>query len=117
MDDWFEEEVEVSSTSTLNSANQSIVQFHPVVPCDDSQTRPVRNKRHFGGDFCCVPGCSNHRGKDNALGIKRSYYRIPNDKKERARWIKLIRRACWEPRKWDRVCSDHFVGGKKYLSV
>jgi len=33
--------------------------------------------KHFGGDFCCVPMCSNQRGKDKFLGVTRSYYKLP----------------------------------------
>ena len=71
----------------------------------------VKRKR-FGGDFCCVPNCANQRGKDARLGQKRSYYSFPREARRKALWLQNIRRGGgWQPRPWDRVCSDHFVDG------
>ena len=70
-----------------------------------------QRQKHYGGSFCCIPGCANQSGRDKANGVQRSYYRLPKDMKERAQWLKLIRRSNWSPRDWDRVCSDHFVEG------
>lgn len=69
-----------------------------------------RSKNSYG-HFCCVPGCPNQRGKDKISGIQRSYYRFPSDQKQTRLWVKLIRRDKWEPKKHDRICSDHFEGG------
>ena len=64
------------------------------------------------GERCCVVGCSNRRGTDKKTGVVRSYHSIPKHPKRREQWIKAIPRTAWSPRQWDRVCSDHFVGGK-----
>ena len=84
--------------------------------CDE--TNVVENvgssKRESGGGFtCCVPLCYNnsHKHKD----IK--FYVIPADKKLREVWLNNISRKCFKPTSGHRVCSAHFVGGKKtYLN-
>jgi len=69
-------------------------------------------KRRFGGDFCCVPNCSNQRGKDARMGVKRTYYSLPKDSRRAALRVSNIRRGGgWVPRTCDRVCSDHFIDG------
>ena len=62
-----------------------------------------------GGFTCCVPGCFSNSKKDKAL----SFYRIPKDKKLRKAWLHKISRKDFRPTDGHRVCSDHFVGGKK----
>ncbi|CAB4009571.1 THAP domain-containing 11, partial [Paramuricea clavata] len=42
-----------------------------------------------------------------------SYYQIPTDKKLRKMWLHWIGRANFTPNNHHRVCSKHFVGGKK----
>ena len=82
------------------------------------------------GDFCCVPGCSNSRGKCKRLGKQVSFYKFPSDAKRRQLWLNRIRRDVeirlpdetdvsstkvrtvpFEPSKSSTVCSEHFVGG------
>ena len=66
----------------------------------------VFGRRRNGGDFCCVTGCSNQRGKDKVNadnGVKRSYYKFPLDHKRRNMWIAAVKRADWVPRRWDFV--------------
>ena len=75
----------------------------------------VFGRRGNGGDFCCVPGCSNQRGKDKVNGVKRSYYKFPLDQKRRNLWISAVKRADWVPRRWDFVCSDHFENGNLFF--
>lgn len=80
---------------------------------EGQQAAVTKKKKRFGGDFCCVPNCANQRGKDARLGQKRSYYSFPKDARQRSLWLQNIRRGgSWQPRSWDRVCSDHFVDGK-----
>jgi len=62
-----------------------------------------------GGFTCCVPGCFNNSKKDQTL----SFYRIPKDKTLRKAWLHKISRKDFRPTDGHRVCSDHFVGGKK----
>lgn len=82
-----------------------------VMPVMEEHTKA--KKKRFGGDFCCVPNCANQRGKDARLGQKRSYYGFPKDGRRKNLWLQNIRRGGgWQPRSWDRVCSDHFVNGK-----
>ena len=75
----------------------------------------VFGRRRNGGDFCCVPGCSNQRGNDKVKGVKRSYYKFPLDQKRRNLWISAVKRADWVPRRWDFVCSDHFENGNLFF--
>ena len=71
----------------------------------------VRNqKRENSGERCCIVGCSNRRGTDEVRKI--SYHAFPKELKRWKLWVKAIPRAEWTPRRFDRVCGDHFVGGK-----
>ena len=71
-----------------------------------------RQYKHFGSDFCCVPLCSNQRGRDKYNGLTRSYYKFPDDVRRKSLWLKVIRRGGgWTPKPWCKVCSDHFPGG------
>ncbi|XP_051803372.1 uncharacterized protein LOC127533698 [Acanthochromis polyacanthus] len=58
---------------------------------------------------CCAVGCTNRQGCKQNL----SFYRIPLDKDRRRRWIATINRKNWQPSKYSRICSEHFVQGKK----
>ncbi|XP_053541903.1 LOW QUALITY PROTEIN: THAP domain-containing protein 1-like [Ictalurus punctatus] len=70
-------------------------------------------------DSCCSIRCSNQRGDKPEL----CFYRIPSEKEnpERRRlWICVIRHASfpgegqeWQPSKYTRVCSEHFIKGAK----
>jgi len=89
--------------------------------------QPARSPRIYGkykgsvGDFCCVPGCSNSRGRCNRMGLKVSFYTFPKDTRRRQLWLDRIRRGVissdgkvhpFEPKPHSRLCSQHFVGGK-----
>ncbi|XP_065067516.1 uncharacterized protein LOC135693070 [Rhopilema esculentum] len=71
-----------------------------------------------GGFTCCVPGCFNNSKRNPAL----SFYQFPFGNRQekidlRKRWISLISRKDFKPTNGHRVCSVHFVGGKKtYMS-
>ncbi|XP_054588293.2 uncharacterized protein [Nothobranchius furzeri] len=62
-------------------------------------------------------GCQNRRGRDKG----RAFYRIPQDPERRQRWIIAMKRVSpqaktklWDPAsKCFRLCSDHFISGKK----
>ena len=63
---------------------------------------------------CAVVGCKTRQRK----GIPRSFYRIPPDSEHRCHWLAFINRknedgTPWRPGTGDRVCSDHFISGKK----
>ena len=64
-----------------------------------------------GGITCCVPNCNKNslRNKKEAL----SFYVIPKDPLLRRRWLRLIKREKFAMSSSHRVCSVHFVGGKK----
>ena len=72
-------------------------------------------------DSCCAIGCTNRRGDKPGL----CFYRIPSEKEnpERRRlWICALRRASvpgenkqWQPSKYTRLCSQHFIKGKVKL--
>uniref|UniRef100_A0A8C6S5E0 THAP-type domain-containing protein n=1 Tax=Neogobius melanostomus TaxID=47308 RepID=A0A8C6S5E0_9GOBI len=58
---------------------------------------------------CCAVGCVNRQGcKPNV-----SFYHIPADQDRRRRWIAAINRKDWQPSKYSRICSEHFLQGKK----
>jgi len=64
---------------------------------------------------CVVIGCYNHHQTGGGV----SFYRFPADNSERRRkWISFVSRenedgSPWEPSDGDRVCSAHFISGKK----
>uniref|UniRef100_A0A224ZA07 THAP domain-containing protein 11 n=1 Tax=Rhipicephalus zambeziensis TaxID=60191 RepID=A0A224ZA07_9ACAR len=66
---------------------------------------------------CCVVGCTNSY-KKCPPGTK--LFRFPARPcfiHQREHWIRSVRRVnedgtVWQPAKWSRVCSQHFVGGK-----
>ena len=62
-----------------------------------------------GGFTCCVPGCYSNSARNKDL----SFYVIPASKVLRKRWIEKISRKSFNPSAGHRVCSLHFVGGKK----
>ena len=63
-------------------------------------------------DFCCAPNCSNKRNRQRNI----QFYRIPKDKAVRQEsWLQRIRRKCFEPTESTRLCSQHFLGGKRSM--
>ncbi|XP_041129111.1 THAP domain-containing protein 1-like [Polyodon spathula] len=72
-------------------------------------------------DVCCAVGCTNRRGKQ----FRVSFYRIPAEPDRRAKWISAINRVAktdsrnpksktdWTPTQYTRLCSEHFIKGKK----
>ncbi|XP_026021776.1 uncharacterized protein LOC113021362 [Astatotilapia calliptera] len=59
---------------------------------------------------CCVPGCFNQSGSKQQSNL--SFYRFPCEKREKRKWLKLIRRENFTPNCNSRVCSWHFPQGK-----
>uniref|UniRef100_A0A8C9ZGZ3 THAP domain-containing protein 1 n=1 Tax=Sander lucioperca TaxID=283035 RepID=A0A8C9ZGZ3_SANLU len=57
---------------------------------------------------CCAVGCANRQGKANT-----SFYWIPFDVERRQRWVAAISRKDWQPSKYSRICSHHFLQGQK----
>ena len=62
-----------------------------------------------GGITCCVPHCYNNSKKRKEL----SYYVIPKEPVLRKKWLSMRSRKNFLPTKSHRVCSEHFIGGKK----
>ena len=62
-------------------------------------------------DFCCAPNCSNRRNRQRNI----QFYRIPKDKAVRRKWLERIRRKGFEPTESTRLCSQHFLGGKRSM--
>jgi len=62
-------------------------------------------------ESCCVIGCTVRRNSESRkAGIR--LFRIPLSCRKRAAWIRAICRKHWEPKKWERVCSKHFLSGE-----
>ena len=60
---------------------------------------------------CCVVGCHNLFIKG-----KISFYRCPLAEKypvKQSKWIAAVKRDYWIPNSSTRICSEHFVTGKK----
>lgn len=63
---------------------------------------------------CAVVGCHNRQSKHSLI----SFYRFPKNKDRRRQWVAFVSRknvdgTPWKPGSGDRVCSEHFVTGKK----
>ena len=63
---------------------------------------------------CAVVRCHNHQLKHSLI----SFYRFPKTKDRRRQWVAFVSRknadgTPWKPGSGDRVCSVHFVTGKK----
>ena len=63
---------------------------------------------------CAVVGCHNRQSKHSLI----SFYRFPKTKDCRRQWVAFVSRknadgTPWKPGSGDRVCSVHFVTGKK----
>ena len=69
----------------------------------------VKRLYNFGGITCCVPLCYNNNKRNNEL----SFYVIPSEKTLRQKWLNAISRMDFKPTAYHRVCSAHFVGGRK----
>ncbi|XP_052794413.1 uncharacterized protein LOC128227687 [Mya arenaria] len=59
--------------------------------------------------YCYAFGCTHRTGGRQACGI----YRFPTNDKDRKKWIVRCRRADRPYNSNDRICSCHFVDGKK----
>ena len=62
-------------------------------------------------DFCCAPNCSNRRNRKENI----QFYRIPKEKELRKIWLLRIRRKQFKPTANTRLCSEHFVGGRRSM--
>ncbi len=61
------------------------------------------------GKSCCAVGCSNRFRKGSGV----NFYRFPEDKERKLRWIAAVGRKDWMPTKYTWLCSDHFISGSK----
>lgn len=67
---------------------------------------------------CCVVHCSNTY---NSTTPAVKFYAFPNhwkDAEKKAKWVSAVKRknedgTPWQPSKYSRICSEHFVGGSK----
>ena len=76
----------------------------------DLETTCSKKKRKGGGGTtCCIPTCDSNTKKNREL----SFYQIPTDTKLREVCLHWIGRESFTANKYHRVCSKHFVGGKK----
>ncbi len=63
---------------------------------------------------CCVVNCHARHSR----GAITRFYRFPKDPDRRRQWLAFVCRrnhdgSSWEPGDGDRVCSHHFIAGKK----
>ena len=67
-------------------------------------------------NYCCAPGCKN--AGYGGTGIK--FFSFPTKNPEQRKlWIAAVKRQNpddpskpWQPNKWTRICSEHFLDGK-----
>ena len=61
------------------------------------------------GKSCCAVGYTNRYRKGSGV----HFYRFPEDKSRRAKWIAAMAHKNWEPIEHSWICSAHFVSGAK----
>ena len=66
-----------------------------------------------GGFTCCVPLCYNNSKVNKGL----FFYIILKVPVLRKKWLHMICRKNFNPSSGHRVCSEHFVGGKKTYEI
>ena len=72
-------------------------------------------KTYAHGNYCCVVGCHNRKGKDLVHFF--SFPAPSRNLEQRELWIKAVKRiepdgSQWIPSKRSIVCADHFVKKK-----
>ena len=82
----------------------------------DNGSVPKRRRVGPGGQYCSAVGCNNSGYRDGPRGVK--FYRFPKELSRRKKWILRVNRtepngSLWKPSINARLCSDHFVSGKK----
>ena len=76
---------------------------------DRENTKKKHNRR-----ICCVVNCSNREGTDSL-----TFYRFPErNQDQKQKWVSAVKRinpdgSSWCPNISSRICSAHFLGGKK----
>ena len=61
------------------------------------------------GKSCCAVGYINRLKKGSGI----QFYRFPEDKVRRWRWVAAVRCKNWNPMQYSWICSAHFVSGSK----
>uniref|UniRef100_A0A0A9X794 THAP domain-containing protein 11 n=1 Tax=Lygus hesperus TaxID=30085 RepID=A0A0A9X794_LYGHE len=66
-------------------------------------------------NICCVPGCGNMYTNSNVTLY--SFPGKPYELERKYRWVQAVNRlnadgSLWEPSKYSKICSHHFVGGQ-----
>ena len=79
------------------------------IPPSVKENITPRKPTYGGGITCCVPDCSNNSVRNNEL----SFYVVPKYLDLREKWLDMLGRRNFVPSTSRRVCSAHFVGGKK----
>ena len=87
----------------------------PVASVSEEVVGGTKPKLGKGSIYCCVVGCSNNSRRDTH---RVKLFNIPSrNLEQRKLWLEAINRQdedgnAWMPRKWSKICSSHFVGGK-----
>ncbi len=78
---------------------------------DKNAEQALISKKQYkgGGTTCCILTCDSNTKRNPEL----SFYQIPSDNKLQKMWLHWIGRAKFKQKNHDRVCSKHFIGGKK----
>ena len=74
---------------------------------------------------CCVVGCHRRGGREKVCFYKIPSATDPRESKDsmellcrrRELWINRIGRKDWNPSKYSRVCSDHFISGIFMINI
>ena len=98
-----------STNSFLKNSTPIDISEWPFDDSDSFFTLREEKTNKNGGITCCVPHCYNNSKRNKEL----SFYVIPKDKALRKQWLVNISRKDFKATNLHRVCSSHFVGGKK----
>lgn len=70
-----------------------------------------RKRRTVGGTTCCVSGCYNSTSEDKG---RMRFYRFLAESDAYRVWVsRLSRPQAWKPNQFARICSNHFLGGRR----
>ena len=98
------------SSDTSCVSNDTLLTSNLLMEMESDASETLKTPKSKGGRItCCIPLCYNNSQRNPSL----SFYVIPKDPVLRKKWLIQISRKDFVPSKSHRVCSDHFVGGKK----
>jgi hypothetical protein len=85
--------------------------------CRHNLPRITNMSKRFHGTVCCVVNCGNTQGNTENIRFY-SFSTKAHKAEQRQKWIAAVRRinadgSSWQPSKYTKICSAHFIGNAK----